>query len=543
MTSGAQARRGLWRLPPQWPVLAGCLAGGVLAVILFALSSGALGGTLETALAGHVLARIAAIAPSGVVPALDNTAEVMAGVLAITITVVAIVTELAANRYTHRITHLFIRDPVNIAVMAFLVSVVLQALWVPAWLGDGDPSAPHTTAGAFLSLALVTMSLVVLLPYFAYVFSFLNPRNVVRHMRLHVSRAIEKAVGSDARRLQRCRDAAVAGIEELEEVALNSLEHQDRGIAMECVEALAQILRDYGPLRDRMSAAWFRIDGQLALDPDFVATAPAVIERLEADASWFEMKVLRQYQALYSDSLHRERDVAHLIALDTRRIATELARPAAPLFELCVRFFNSYLRAAINANDVRTAYYVAHQYRQLAEQAMNFRAEQATRDIATYLRYYGLLAYAQRMPFLLEAVAFELAQLVERALAEQQAGADALLDLFLTVDKESDSPSQKKTLHGVRRVQVQLAACLLEHGDERRARRIFDDMAHERVEQLEAVRRELLAPQPRDYWEITDRGINFAWVPPERRRYVVEFFSWFGASGPTPTSRSLFHPE
>ncbi len=503
-----------------------------LAAVAIALPTGIFLGLLETDLAGRVLAAIAALAPTGVVTALGNTAEVMAGVLAITITVVAIVTELAANRYTHRITQLFVRDPVNIAVMAFLVAVVLQALWVPAWLGDGDPSGVRAAAGAFLSLALVTVSLLVLLPYFAYVFSFLSPRNVVNHMRRDVSRSIEDAAASAEGRLRHCRSLALAGIEEIEDVALNSLEHKDRGIAMDCVEALAQILRDYRPLRDQMPAAWFRIDGDLALDPDFVAAAPSVLEHLEADSSWLEMKILRQYHAIYCESLHRERDVAHLIALDTRRIASELATPPDPLFGLCVRFFNSYLRAAINASDVRTAYYVIHQYRQLAEGAMEAGAERVAEEVATHLRYYGLLAYGQHMPFLLEAVAFDLSRLVEQALAKNLTSADALLDLFLTVDKESDSLSQEHTLHGVRRVQVQLATYLLERRDEARARRIFDDMANERPQRLRAVRAELLAPQSQEYWEITDRGVNFAWLPPERRRFVAEFFSWFGDSLP-----------
>jgi hypothetical protein len=496
------------------------------------LATGIFAGWLEADLVTRALEGVAALAPAGVVEALDNTAEVMAGVLAITITVVAIVTELAANRYTHRITQLFVRDPVNIAVMAFLVAVVLQALWVPAWLGDGERSGPSAAAGAFLSLALVTLSLLVLLPYFAYVFSFLDPRNVVHHMRRDVSRSIEHAVASSEKQLRRCRSLTVTGIEELEDVALNSLEHKDRGIAMDCVEALAQILRDYRPLREQLPAAWFRIDGDLAFDPDFVAAAPSVIEHLEADASWLEMKILRQYHAIYCESLHRERDVAHLIALDTRRIASELATPPAPLFGLCIRFFNSYLRAAINASDVRTAYYVVHQYRQLAEVAIAAGDLRVTEEIAAHLRYYGLLAYGQKMPFLLEAVAFELARLVEQTYAQDLPEADALLDLFLTVDKESDSLSQEQTLHGVRRVQVQLATVLLERADEARARRIFDDMANEKPQRLRAVRAELLSPQAQEYWEITDRGVNFAWLPPERRRYVTEFFSWFGDSLP-----------
>ncbi len=516
------------RRPPA--ALVWWLAGGALAAVSIVLTTGLFGGLLETGLATRLLEAVAALAPAGVVGALDSTAEVMAGVLAITITVVAIVTELAANRYTHRITQLFVRDPVNVAVMAFLVAVVLQALWVPAWLGDDEITETRAAAGAFLSLALVTVSLVVLLPYFAYVFSFLNPRNVVRRMRDQLQMSVERATGAGEKELRYCRSMAVAGIEELEDIALNSLEHKDRSIAMDCVEALTQVLRGYLPLREQLPAAWFRIDGDLALDPDFVASSPSVIERLEAESSWFEMKILRQFQAIYNEALHGERDVAHLIALDTRRVASELSAPSAPLFDLCVRFFNSYLRAAINASDVRTAYYVIHQYRQLGEEAMAANDDEAAREIAAHLRYYGQLAYGQRLPFLLEAVAYELSRFVEQSLSEGRAGADALLDLFLTVDKESESSSQEPSLHGVRRVQAQLAACLLERGDEARARRIFSDMKNERPARLRAVREELLAPQREDYWEITDRGVNFAWLPPERRRYVIEFFSWFGDS-------------
>jgi hypothetical protein len=513
-------------------MLAWGLAGGGLAAVAVLLATGLFERALRTTVTHRAIEALAGFAPSGLVTALDNTAEVMAGVLAITITVVAIVTELAANRYTHRITQLFVRDPVNIAVMAFLVAVVMQALWVPAWLAEAPPSEPVAVAGAFFSLALVTASLLILLPYFAYVFWFLSPHNVVRHMRRHVSLSVERAATATGGRLQRCRKVAVAGIEELEEVASNSLEHKDRGIAMACVEAMAEILRNYRPFRERLPEAWFRIDGDLAQDPDFVAVSPSVLASLEADTSWFEMKLLRQYHAIYCEALHRGRDVAHLIALDTRRIASELSTPSEPLFELCVRFFNSYLRAAINANDVRTAYYVIHQYRQLAEDTLGADDEAAVGEIAVHLRYYGLLAYAQRLPFLLEAVAYDLSQLVERALEKGMAGADALLEVFLSVDKESESPAQEHSLHGVRRVQVQLAAGLLERGDEARARRIFDDMVREQPARLRAVRAELLAPQLREYWEVTDRGVNFAWLPPERRPYVIEFFSWFGDTLP-----------
>src|SRR5688572_27807553 len=45
-----------------------------------------------------------------------NASEIITSVLAIAITVVAIIVELASNRYTHRITELFVREPINFSV-------------------------------------------------------------------------------------------------------------------------------------------------------------------------------------------------------------------------------------------------------------------------------------------------------------------------------------------------------------------------------------------------------------------------------------------
>ena len=66
----------------------------------------------------------------GATETLTSFAEVVVGLLAITITVVAIIVELAANRYTSRITDLFVRDPVNIIVMSGFVVTSVLIIWI-----------------------------------------------------------------------------------------------------------------------------------------------------------------------------------------------------------------------------------------------------------------------------------------------------------------------------------------------------------------------------------------------------------------------------
>src|SRR5579883_1377110 len=62
--------------------------------------------------------------------ALGNLAQVVVAVLGIVITVVSIVVQLAATRYTPRIADLFFRDRTNLAVLGFFVMTCIFSVWV-----------------------------------------------------------------------------------------------------------------------------------------------------------------------------------------------------------------------------------------------------------------------------------------------------------------------------------------------------------------------------------------------------------------------------
>ena len=75
--------------------------------------------------------------------ALGSLAQVIAAVLGIAITVVSIVVQLAANRYTSRVTDMFFRDKTNLFVMGFFVVACIEALWVS--FGVGKEFVPRGT--------------------------------------------------------------------------------------------------------------------------------------------------------------------------------------------------------------------------------------------------------------------------------------------------------------------------------------------------------------------------------------------------------------
>ena len=76
-------------------------------------------------------------------------------VMGIVITVVAIVVQLAATRYTPRVTELFFRERTNLFVLGFFVVTCITAIWVSMSVGHGF--TPR--ASVIVSICAVTISL------------------------------------------------------------------------------------------------------------------------------------------------------------------------------------------------------------------------------------------------------------------------------------------------------------------------------------------------------------------------------------------------
>lgn len=468
---------------------------------------------------------LSSLDPTSALDTLSNAAEVVAGVLAIAITVVAIVVQLAATRYTHRITSMFVREPVNVIVISFFVLTTIQCVWVSASVGSADLASDGGTTGLILTLVMVTLCLLMLLPYFAFVFVFVSPLNIIERIRRTAARGLRRA----DRDPENVAVNVMEVIENLEDIARGAIDHGDRSIAMGCINALMEFLLEYDELRGRMPDAWFDMSVTKRRNPDFISVAPAVLDDIEASRTWLDVKVLRQYQTLFSHSLNDARDICNLIALNTTELALYGLRQRSGLLHLSLRFLNSFMRAVINAKDLRTAYHLMNHYREVAQCLMEEGETKTTLAVAEYFRYYGQIAYRVGQPFLLEAVTFDLTKVLERAVEIDSPMVDPLLDLLLTVDRESKSDEQEESLLGVRRAQVQLATLFLSIGDRERARRIQEDMMGERRNRLVMVRDELLGEERQYFWEFNNRGVNFAYLPPERRAWVEEFFSVFPA--------------
>lgn len=461
--------------------------------------------------------------------AVGGLSGLFAAILGILITVVSIIVQLTAERFTH-VTQMFLRDKTNLRVLGFYVLACVCGVLNSFSIHVGW--VPRITLTAMIIMAIIAFA--VMAPYFAYVFDFLQPENIISRIRAQAivssrsgARATDEAKRADG------QARTLHSMEELTDITINSINGKDKLIAVAAVDALKDLAVAY--LADKKAATldWFRVGPGIRKNPDFVSMAEASVDEMERRHTWVEWKVLRQCQAIYHEALANMKDVAYVCAIDTRYIGEQTIRVGdREALAVCVKFFNSYLRATLNARDVRTAYNVLHQYRELTEALMRAGWHDKAIEIAGYIKYYAHLAY-RILPFVTEVCAYDLCRLCEIAHAIKSPIEAKLLRIFLEVDQPtSEDSAEESGLRGVRKAQVKLATYYIVQGAEALVRIIWEDMRHERPERLRSIQEELLQVESEDFWEVVDRGTNFDYLPPERKAALGPFFDWFTQSKP-----------
>src|SRR5690606_31040576 len=125
-----------------------------------------------------ILAAFFEFDPGSLTDAVSSLATMTAAVFGIVITVVSIIVQLSAERYTG-VAQMFLKDRVNLSVMAYYVVACVCGVWLSV-------SLKQTYVPTLALIAMVcatTGGLLLMAPYFGYVFWFLEPMNIIRRIR------------------------------------------------------------------------------------------------------------------------------------------------------------------------------------------------------------------------------------------------------------------------------------------------------------------------------------------------------------------------
>jgi len=423
---------------------------------------------------------------------------------------------------------MFFRDRTNVMVVGYYIVACIQAILVSmAVRSDWVPRL-----AVMVSITLTGLGLVIMAPYFAYLFWFLEPTNIITRIRSDAMSTVTKGIRlQDSERCSVSQAAALSAMEELTDITSNSISGKDKIIASGAVDALRDFTLEYLKVKTQAEPVWFQILQGIRANPDFVAMDPESLQDLVTRRTWTEWKVMRQYLGIYNEALTSMKDINYLIAIDTRYIgeAAGLARDEE-LMRLVLRYMNSYMRATLNARDVRTAYNVLNQYRLLVEALIRQGNGSMVLEAVRHIIYYGHVSYDMKLTFVTETAAYDLSALCQHANEHSSAEERAMINEFLELDQPVQLRSQEKALLGVRKAQVKLAAYYLSIGDEEKARVIFTDMKDEPQDRVRQIRQQLENVTSKDFWEITDCGRNFEYMLDKQRACLKTYFSWFDAA-------------
>lgn len=491
---------------------------------------------------------------------LGSVAEVVCGILAITITVVAIIVQLAAHRYISKIIDIFVNDRTNVIILCFFVITAVYGLWVTNSIevAQNSPGSEDffPRMGITIYLIMTSVSFFLLVPYFYYVFNFLKPFNIINRIKIQAGsywkRAVQTQNGASrgTEYYTHLQDSLVAHIEQLSEIAMSSVKSADKSQGLFCVQSLREILtgedsdgksrissKGYMDAHRQFPKQWFEIGKE-----HFLAFNEDIVRNIWLMKHWVEKKILLEFTSLITLALNKDQKMVNAIAIRTREIAVAaLEGPDMTIVNLTRDAFNAYLEHGIDKRDILSTTDTLHHYRLLGEKVLEQRIDTHTlMEIAKSIIEYGRLAYKAGMPRVLETVAYDLRKLNEIAYRCYKSSPNNklkeefihdLLDELLKVD-DFPKRSDEKTLLGVRASQAILASFyMLEKFEELNKtliQKIQSDMEVEKPETLKRLKKKILECDTE--WDpvIDANRPNEYYIPIGIQYQLIAFFKRLG---------------
>ncbi len=462
--------------------------------------------------------------PEHVNDSIGSFIELLAAILGLVITVVAIVLQLAAQRYGTRLIDLFLADRVNIVYFFMMVTTLIYAIFIV--FAVKDHFFPDYAIRSLLVLTVVEIS--CLPPYFLYVFKFLTPTNLLSSIQENIRSSVVS--GTDRKNyayLKKYQMEVANAIEQVTDTALSANILMDRNLGLMAINQIREMLLDYLDYKRKLPRAWFMISEDI-----FIGISSEFYQEICSKHLWVETKALMNMELIYKTCIRNMPDAISAIANNTRIIGeTAVKNQEDELLEFIVQFYNTFLRIALNDLNQRAMFNLFYQYRLLAHSIMDYDPK-LTQKIFFYFQYYGQEGLMKGIWFILYNAAFDLGGLVATAYDKKMVNIKDLLYIFMGLEDKVDKKKDWLALMGVRKSQLILSAYLNSQGEDDLLHLIVEDLKNETYENLIKWRDMLLNVKDKKFWEITDRGINFEYIDEEQKQSLRNFYEKYILSQP-----------
>ena len=427
--------------------------------------------------------------------------------IALLLTFISLAIPITANLYTPKLIEIFIRDRINLFVLcacAFLSAHNLFAVSLSFDQWTGQLPFAIAVAGAIFGWLL-------LLPYYFYVISFIDPLTIIKRVHRSLMDELEDAVAGRyavAVAQQRVNQKII----NLGSVLLKAVDRADRDVSFDAIKTHILELARMRDVKPRLAPEFFKVSNDLLVGMSGDAT-----DILSDARIWMEHRIASQLVLAYKSVLGKMPDGVSAIAQAVKNAAHEEAcRHNDEVFGLLVRLLNTFTREAIKKKENASVFNVVYNYKALIRRLLGDRPERVT-ELARHLCFYADFALKNGLPFIYELISYELCELTEIAFERKASPARGLLETVLAFDRPAQSVGMVKS-------RAILAGYFLEAGLEEELELIEASLRGSPRAIIEAARTGVVSTETRVHWELNDRGINFDYVEPPRRAKVGEVF-------------------
>lgn len=450
--------------------------------------------------------------------------ELLAAILGIMITVVAIVLQLAAQRYGTSLIDLFLSDNVNRIYFVLLVCSLLYAILIV--FATKASFFPDFAIQILLALTLVEIAL--LGPYFLFVFRFLTPTNLLTSIQENNKQSLINATDAqNLSNLKKLQSEVASSLEQVTDTALSASTQMDRNLGLMAIDQIREMLLDYSDVKSHLPDEWFHVSSE-----HFIAISSEFYEEICDNRLWVEAKSFMDMDLIFKTCIANMPDAISAIAYNTRIIGEAAIKNKDDyLLDMAVKFYNTFIRVSINNKNVRAIFNLFYQYRLLTESVFDYDVK-LSEKILTYFKYYGEFCLGQGLGFVLFTAAFDLGGMVATAYDKGLANIKDLLLIFMAVEDPVDARKDMFVYTGVRNAQLILATYLLSRGDETLLPIVVEDLKAETLSQLVKWRDGLLAVKDQKFFEITDRGYTLEYIDENQKEYLKLFYEKYILSQP-----------
>src|SRR6202171_2739705 len=430
----------------------------------------------------------------------------------ISIVIVAVIfgIQMTASRYSPRIIGLFTRNLWNTLVLGISLTSILYTLLVRSEIKPNFvPMWSYTVA---VGLALINFA--ILLPYVSYIFEVMRAETLVGSIMRRARRELRAA--NRKTDIRGHRDALMTSVAQVTDIAFGSIQLGDMPICVLTIEVLGRFLvDDYLKIKKGFPAEWFQVG-----HTELPGASDQIVAEVNRARTWFAYTIMSSFVDMVGLTPVHRKEAVHAIAVATRDVGIGAIEVGdSEVAELCVRFFNTYLRASINRSAPTFASGIMNEYRRFAIGALEWRPDLSV-EAAAHLLRYGRHFDDAGMPATLGAAAEDVADLAIEAHNRDPQVTLKLARLLVRNLLDLTPNARPIGLNGMFKGVAKLTFWAMAADQRDVARLLVEGMAAAPPDFVDAALDRMESMESGLFWEVNERVIAFDWVEKPLREEI-----------------------